>query len=219
MNFKYTNRQEAGVCLLNRFRTQLPSSFEIVAIPNGGIWIAEAFARYYEKPIHIFVSQKIHLFRMPFIGLGALTDRNIYLNQSRIDELQLTKEQLDFSIENAIYSAKQKSIFMQPYFLEDTEKNILLFDDGIASGYTILGAIRDLHQCYTRQIIVLSPVISSEAYDLLKKQQNSLDIMFEHLSKERSFMVDDYYKDFSKIQNNDVVDLLMQMNKYGGKKI
>lgn len=219
MDFKYTNRREAGISLLNRFKNQLPSSpFEIVAIPNGGIRIAEVFARFYNKPIRIFVSQKIHLSHMPFIGLGALTARNIYLNQSRIDTLQLTKEQLDFSIESAIHGAKQKIFFMKKYILENTEKNILLFDDGIASGYTVLGAIRDLQQCYNRQIIVLSPVISNEAYKLLKRQQGSHDIMFEHLSEKRNFMVDDYYKEFSKIKNNEANDLLFQINA-GGRKI
>lgn len=165
-----------------------------------------------KKPIYIFVSQKIHLSHMSFIGLGALTDRNIYLNQRRIDVLQLTKEQLNFSIENAICSAKQKNLFMKSYFLKDTDRNILLFDDGIASGYTVLGAISDLYQNSDRQIVVLSPVISSESYDLLKNHQNSPTIIFEHLSAEKSFMVDDYYKDFSKIQVNDAVDLLMQIN-------
>ena len=91
------------------------------------------------------------------------------------------------------------------------DKTAILVDDGLATGHTMLAAIKSVKKSKPEKIIVAVPIASKNAYDLIKKECD--EIVCLHVSESWAFAVGGFYEEFHQLTDEEVVELLRKANE------
>ena len=92
------------------------------------------------------------------------------------------------------------------------EKTVIVIDDGIATGNTLLATIRILKKSKPGKIIVAAPVISRSAAKLLSGE---VDELITVLIPETFYGVGAFYKDFAQVSDEEVIECLDKLRELG----
>ena len=218
----FKDRTDAGKELANKlFGYKLVSPI-VIALPRGGVSVAKPIADILHAKLDIMVSKKIGAPGNPELAIGAVTSHGDYVISAyvgSIHELILPgQNKWDYLQEQMVYLIKDSSEREARYKegltingkdnqeISYKDQNIILVDDGTATGMTALAAIKSIKKQNPLQIILAIPVISSEAYDEIKPQVNKI----ETLKIPREFIaVGVHYKDFNAVTDEEIKGLLI----------
>lgn len=200
MNCMFRNRTEAGILLANKLKKYKNDAGIVLAVPRGGIPVAYAVAKELGFPIEVVLTKKIgHPLNKEYaIGAASLTDyfvvphENVsaaYIEQ----ELKLIRSRL-----KEMYSK-----FMGDQLPGNLEgKTVIVVDDGVATGNTLLGTVHVLRKSKPGKIIIAVPVASANAVEMLSKE---VDEMVTVLVPETFYGVGAFYIDFEQVSDDEVM--------------
>lgn len=211
----FKNRKEAGVSLAKELgRSTIKLSNPIVfGIPRGGIPIGYQIAKQLGCPLDTIVLRKLPIPDDPEAGFGAVTlDKVTVLNEPLVSQLGLEKSEIDRIIRTVYQEVlRRNKVYRQgkpvPVL---TNRSVILADDGLASGYTMLAAIQFARQHQGKDIIVVSPVAHREAYQLVKQQADRVLVL--HLSGLLYFAVASFYCEFPDMADTEIIAYLETPN-------
>lgn len=207
----FLNREEAGTLLADKLiNFSNKKDAVIVAIPRGGVPVGAIIAKKLNLPLEIVLSKKIgHPFNKEY-AIGAVTLNSIILNESvpGISKLYIEEE-----------TAKNRSILeqrYQTYYGKQTplnlkNKDVIIVDDGVATGNTLISSILLIELQHPSSIIVALPVAPPNALKRIKK----LEIVSTTicLSTPLNFYaVGQFYEDFNQVNDQEVIKLLKDSN-------
>ena len=209
---KYSDRASAGQKLADK----IPSEWGIDAIwgvANGGVVVAGEVARILNKRLDVSFSAKLPLPWNPEVAIGVvtvggkiITNQGMYrkIGMSYMELQKITRERYSF------LKRRHDNIISEDILkpLDCRDKNVLIIDDGIATGYTVIGTVRDIKSQQPSSIYLATPVIHSDALNRLKK--NFSDIIGLIVSESRVFAVSSYYRSFPQIGDRQVRDILKE---------
>jgi putative phosphoribosyl transferase len=170
-SFVFSDRLQAGNLFGKKLREFVGGkSVIILAVPAGGVPVAYAVAKELLAPMDVLVVRKIQIPWNPEAGFGALTsDGKIVINEDLVKLLDLTEDEIQTSILNTkenLHARLQK--FRGDKLMPDlADKVVILIDDGLASGFTMLAAVRSVREKRPKKIIVAIPTASLGAIELL----------------------------------------------------
>jgi len=204
----FKNREDAGrVCAAKLWQEGINGDV-IAAIPRGGVVVAAPIAEKLKIPLKLILPKKIGAPHNEEVAIGAVTaDGSLALNEEYIGLLGLSSE----VVGKQIKKAQQKIKEMQNiYNIDNTNydysnKSVLLVDDGLATGYTVLAAGLSLKKQGAKSITVVVPVASTEAINLLK---NNGFAVFSLMVPEEFYAVGQFYEDFRPVETEEVLTLL-----------
>jgi putative phosphoribosyl transferase len=147
-------------------------------------------------------------------GFGAFTwDGTTVLNENLVEQLDLTEEE----IKEAILKTKKNILERQRKFREDRpmpnlkDKIVLLVDDGLASGFTILAAAKALRKSAPKKIVVAVPTASLGA---IKLHSSELDeIVCFNIRTQSRFAVAEAYENWYDLSDEEVISILKKSSK------
>lgn len=193
--------------LLKKYNSQTDAI--ILAIPRGGLELGAILRKELNLPLDIVATKKITLPQNEEYAIGAVDpEGSIELNPEATtyqipDENDLKKE-----------SEHLKTILQKRYEeyrgketpLPDLKnKTLIVIDDGMATGYTVLAAVRFLRRQHPKKIILAVPVSSEEAHALLNPEVDELICPF---LPENFYAVGQFYKDFPQVSDEKATQLL-----------
>jgi len=201
------DRSQAGLLLSKKLNKYKHTNTIILAVPRGGVPVGNSLAKNLHLPLDIILSKKIgHPYNKEF-AIGAVSQDSIIIDhdnkipQKYIDaEIIRLQEVLRGKYE--YYRGTQK-----PLDIED--KNVILVDDGIATGNTLLASIAMLRKKNPAQIIVAVPVLPYEMVSVFKK--NADELVYLIASKDFSG-VGSFYKLFDQVEDEEVTHILNTSN-------
>ena len=208
----YTNREEAGKLLANKL-TNYKDNKEvvIVAIPRGGVPVGYEIFNKLNVPLEIVLSKKIgHPFNKEY-AIGAVTIENSILSDAAkevspvyiYDETEQVRALL--KQRHQLYYGNKK-----PLPLKD--KIVILVDDGIATGNTIISCIQLLQLQKPSKIVVALPVAPNSALRKIREMPEVNEVIC--LSAPVNFQaVGQFYEEFDQVNDNEVVVLLKKANE------
>ena len=140
----FKDRKEAGRLLAQRLSGYKDVDGIVLGIPSGGVPVAAEIAKVLGLSLDVIIVRKIQLPDNPEAGFGAVgPDGEVSLNTNLISQLHLTKEEVERQIQITVDTIKRrKELFREGRqfpLLED--KVVIIVDDGLASGYTMLSAV------------------------------------------------------------------------------
>lgn len=168
---RFHDRTDAGKRLAEKLREYLGTEVVVFAIPRGGVPVAATVATKLGLRLDLIIPRKIPIPYNPEAGYGAVTeDGVIVLNEPLVAELNLSKSQIQRQAEEVRAEIERRSaLFRNQLPRQDVSgKTVIIIDDGLASGYTMMAAVASLQRRKANRIVVAVPVASGAACDLVK---------------------------------------------------
>lgn len=216
----FRNRSDAGRILAESLTHYQGSDVLVFAIPRGGIPVAVEVAKKLGSKLDIIVPRKIPIPDNPEAGYGAVTeDGVIVLNEPLVRELQLTRLQIERQAEEVRAEIRRRhSVYRAKLMPSSVEGKIaIIVDDGLASGYTMMAAIRSIRQQGAMKVVAAAPVASSSAWELIKTVAD--EVACPVVSYHYPFAVAGFYRHWHDLTDEEVLDDLEGFVKgYRGRK-
>jgi len=209
MHVLFEDRLEAGKRMAKRLARFHGTDAVIIAIPRGGIPVAAAAAHRLQLQWSFVVTRKLPVPANPEAGFGAVADDGAtVLNTAMLSGLGLSKEQVD-SITTRVGAevSRRAELYsrVRP-FIDVCDKAVIVLDDGVASGYTMLAAIKSMRKQRPATIIAAAPVASRSAASLIEESADECE--FEIVSPAVPFAVADFYVVWHDLTDDEVLPIL-----------
>ncbi|MDD1719069.1 MAG: phosphoribosyltransferase [Methanoregulaceae archaeon] len=181
----------------------------VAAIPAGGVPVGIGVARETGAPLVISVVRKIAIPWNPEAGFGAIGwDEQVCMNDEMLPYLHLTDREIDAAIEKTLGNVRERvrKFGGEPAGSLFAGGAVLLTDDGLASGYTMMAAIRATRRMRPAEVIVAVPTASDSA---VRKIAPLCDrIVCLNIRSGSSFAVASAYREWHDLTDEEVYSLL-----------
>jgi putative phosphoribosyl transferase len=204
----FSKRVEAGRRLAAALSGVVDSNAIVLAIPRGGVAVGFEVANSLAIPLDIIVPRKIGAPNNPELAVGAVTEEGIIILDDRIiGYLQVTREYIREESERQRQEIRRRLRLYRGDIPYPNLKNreVIIVDDGIATGYTMKAALASVRRKGARKVVVGVPVGPSDTIKDLKKEADSVFCLH---TPEHFYAIGQFYEDFAQISDEDVVRLL-----------
>lgn len=203
----YTNRQDASLKLISLLDKFKKDKCVILAIPRGGVPIGYYIARKFHFPMDLLLTKKIGHPLNKEVAIGAVSLENEiiddypYISKGYIDDQIL-------EIREALKKRYEKFVCNRTP-LNVKNKTVIIVDDGIATGNTLLAAIKMIRGKSPKKIVVAVPVAPT---DSAQKIGDNVDEFICPLITDDFIGVGGYYMDFSQVSDEEVVQFMNKIS-------
>ncbi len=214
MKRQFRDRHEAGELLAGKLAAYANKPNVIVlALPRGGVPVAAQVAKSLNLPLDVFVVRKLGLPGHPELAMGAIATGGVRVfNGDVINSLRVPDEVI-----NAVTAEEFQELKRREQSYRDDlpppeveAKTVIIVDDGIATGSTMVAAVAALRQLGAGPIIVATPTVARSTYDYLR---TIADDVVAVIVPEEFYGVGQWYQDFSQTSDEEVHQLLAELNR------
>ena len=204
----FRDRIDAGFQLAQKLKKYQGDPGVILAVPRGGVPVAYAVARELGFPLEVILTKKIgHPVNKEYaIGAVSLTDEFF------IPHAHASQEYIDDEIDRV----RKKLGEMYHKFLGNKEpedlkgRTVIVIDDGIATGNTLLMTVHMLKKKQPAKIIIAVPVASRNA---IRRLSREVDEVISVMIPEQFYGVGAFYEDFEQVDDDEVIYYLERLRK------
>jgi putative phosphoribosyl transferase len=217
MHLPFADRVEAGRLLARELASRPIAGLEdgdavVLALTRGGVPVAFAVADRLCLPLDIVVVRKLGVPWQPELAMGAIASGTRVLDENLIRQLGIPAEDLEESIasEQAEMQRREEVYRGGTPALDLHGRPAILIDDGLATGNTMLAAVRHVRTLKPSSVIIGVPVGPREACDRLRSEVDDLVCLATpHLF----CAVGEWYRDFEQVSDAEVRKLLAQSRR------
>jgi predicted phosphoribosyltransferase len=206
----FRNREQAGFLLAARLKGRSLRDPLVLAIPRGGIVVGAILAEELDAELDVVLSRKLRAPDQPELALGAISESGeVYLNrhgEGLADALEnyLAGEQRRQMAEIARRQKLFRAVRPQA---SCTGRSVIVTDDGIATGSTMIAALKVVRGQRPHELIVAVPVASP---DRLVEIRSYCDEVVCLLTSARFWAIGQFYEDFTQVEDEEAVRLLRE---------
>jgi putative phosphoribosyl transferase len=230
MSTKFHDRKEAGLLLAERLKVYnrntfgseeetKKESFIVMAIPRGGVILGDIIASELNIGMDIIICKKIGAQNNPELAIGAvMADGSYIINDEIVNRINTSPEYISKQVEIQKKEIERRLIEFRGNKEYNNNKNklkdkvVILVDDGIATGATMLAAVKWLKEKhYCKRLIVAVPVAPLES-SILEKLNQIADKVIVIFTPYDFAAVGQFYEHFDQVSDKEVKEI---MNKYG----
>jgi len=205
----FKDRIEAGYLLAEKLVRYRNSDALILGIPSGGVPIASVIAHLLGKPMDLIIVRKIQIPYNPEAGFGAVgPEGDIILNERVLNQLSLTEKEMKAQIQKTMDGInKRNQLFRQnKAFPGLKDKDVIVVDDGLASGYTMFAAIKFIKKKYPQKVIVAVPTGSERTVEFVLSVVDELVCL--NVRGRFPFAVADAYRNWYDLTDEEVLRII-----------
>lgn len=211
---RFKNRKEAGEKLAGQLKDKVDKNTVVLAIPRGGVVVGFEVAQKYNLPLDVIIPRKLGAPHNPELAVGAVTGRGeVYLDESTAKMVGVDREYLEKEVKKKICEIEmRKKLYREGKKPVDVEgKKVILVDDGVATGSTMIAAIKALESRNPEKIIAAVPVSPIDTYHQLQKTTD--EVVCLHATN-YFFAVGQFYTDFTQTTHDEVKELLRKSERF-----
>lgn len=207
--FVFKDQISAGEKLAEKLQDYKNKNAIVLAIPRGGVATGYGVVKKLGLPLEVIVTRKIGAPGNAELAIGAVgeTEGSLWLNEKLIRELGVRRDEIEKEIKIQKLEIKRRERLYragkEPIDLEN--KVVILIDDGLATGATMMAAAREVRNMKAGKVIVAVPVAPKETVERLKAEVDEV-ICLETPSL--FFAVGQWYEDFRQYSDEEVKRLL-----------
>ncbi len=209
---RFRDRRDAGRQLAARLEPYRERPGVVVlGLLRGGVVVAAEIARELALPLDVMICRKIGAPENPELAIGAVAEGGgAYLNEESLEATGASPSYVKSAIDRGQAEiARRQKLFRdgKPLSLP-LETTTLVVDDGIATGATLMAAIRALRRSGVGRIVVAVPVAPSDTVDLLRPLVERVIVLWIPVSFSA---VGVFYDDFTQVSDEEVLDVLAKV--------
>lgn len=199
----FESRHKAALMLIPHLEKYRNEQGVVLAVPRGGVPLGYEIAKYFNLPLQLLMTKKIGHPLNSEVAIGAVGLEDDFVVNTRGITQNYIDEQT--ALIRKSLNDRYKRFMGNRSPVNPENKMVIIVDDGIATGNTIIGEIRILRRKHPKEIIVAVPVAPVETASELKKYVDDFVCLHE---AEHFAGVGHYYDDFSEVSDDEVVSLL-----------
>jgi len=205
----FRDRTEAGRILARRLKPVVAGSYALIlALPRGGVPVGFEIAQALHADLDVFLVRKLGVPGQEELGMGAIASGGVrVLNEPLIQYLDISPNAVA-----RITAHEQHEIERRERAYRDgrpalpiVKRTVMLVDDGLATGASMLAAARAVRAQKPKRIIVAVPVASRDACEEFR---GDVDEVICAETPEPFYSVGTWYEDFSQTSDSEVRELL-----------
>ena len=215
----FRDRHEAGVRLAERLKVVLPGVAGarplVLALPRGGLPVAAPVAEALGADLDVLVVRKIGAPSNPEYAMGAVgEDGVVVIDHAVRQRLHVTEDAIRLRAQDARDEVARRVAAYRPGAGPPTlaGRDVIVVDDGLATGSTAAAAVRVARQMGARRITLAVPVGSREAVDRLRGMVDDLVCL---QTPDPFWAVGEHYETFGQLDDAEVVRILTDHRRPG----
>jgi len=205
----FQDRAHAGQVLAEMLASYRGTDTIVFGIPAGGVPVGVTIARQLELPFDVSVVSKITLPWNTEAGYGAVAfDGTVKLNQGLLPRLGLSEQEIQEGIRKTTskVARRVRDLRGDAPFPSLAGRSVILVDDGIASGFTMLVAIEAVRGAKAEHIVVAVPTGHSDPVDNIASKVEAL--YCANVRGGLRFAVADAYERWSDVSEEELIGIL-----------
>lgn len=187
------------------------SSVIIMAIPRGGIIIGNIIAKELRTKLDLVVTRKIGAPFNPELAIGAVMPDGSYFLNDVAEMINISQNYIESQIRKEVKEIERRLIEFRgrkEYDNKLEDAIVVLVDDGIATGATILAStkwIKDKHNC--KQLIIAVPLAPREILEDLNRAAGKVIVLY---TPEPFGAVGRFYQNFKQVSDDEVKEIMKE---------
>ncbi len=202
----FKDRADAGKKLAAVLKKYEGPETIVYALPRGGVVVGAEVANALHVPLDLVVTRKIGQPLNPEYAIAAVSENGkLVVNQNEVSQIDTSwfKEKIARQIAEA---KRRRKKYSSHDFLSPAGKIAILVDDGIATGLTMLAAIKELRSYAPKKLVVAVPVSPTDSTAIIRKQVDEFVCL--HIDPEYLGAVASYYSTFPQVEDEEVVEIM-----------
>ena len=215
-NMIFNDRRDAGKRLAKRLQTLKEKNPVVLALPRGGVPVGLEIARALRAPLDLVLVRKVGAPLEQELAVGAVTDGKdpeLVTNARLLAELAVSPEYLEEARMEAVREIERR----RRLYLGDRPPvdlagcTAIVTDDGVATGATMLAALRGIQRRNPIRILLAVPVAPELALELLHPEVDKT-VCLQMPPHFRT--VGEFYRTFPQLRDDEVIALLDQARAF-----
>lgn len=201
----FKNRKEAGEILAGKLLKLNSKDTIVLAVPRGGVPVGFEVARLLRVPLEPIMIKKIGHPANKEYAIGATSMDEFFIASQE----HIPKEYIDAEL----VLIRRRLTEMYSKFMGQKRPtnlkgmNVILVDDGMATGHTMMATLHVVKKSLPNQIIVAIPVASNNAIKLVKTLANVVVCIY---IPDEFYGVGSFYEDFEQLTDKEVIGFFNQ---------
>jgi predicted phosphoribosyltransferase len=204
----FRDRRHAAEVLAGELKGRRLRDPLVLGIPRGGVVLAAVLARELGAEFDVVLARKIRAPYQPEYALGAISeDGRVTLGVDVQDVPGVTEEYLDEEVREQLAEIDRRKRLIRAIrpAAVVADRSVIVTDDGIATGATMIAALQATRQQHPRELIVAVPVASPER--LAEVSRWCDDAVCLH-APDDFHAVGQFYDQFDPVEDEEVLELL-----------
>lgn len=214
----FEDRRDAGKRLAEELEEYRGTDGLVLALPRGGAVVGFEVASALQLPLDVFISRKIGAPGNPELAIGAVAEIDgVWTDQDAVALLGIPETYIQEEVDRQKQEIERRiQMYRQGGSLPPLAgKTVIVVDDGVATGYTMLAALRGIRKADPALLVAAVPVAPEET---LWKVSREADRTVCLATPEPFLAVGFHYVGFEQVSDQEVVDLLQRARQQQGIK-
>lgn len=206
----FRDREDAAMQLSEKLKELELRDPLVLGIPRGGVVTAAVLARELGAELDIMLSRKLRAPYQPELAVGAIgEDGHVYLDKRTAEASGITAEYLERERRYQLDElARRQKLFRATKPAASVEgRSVIVTDDGIATGSTMIAALRVVRNRQPHELIAAVPVAPPDRLDPIRE---SCDRLICLQTPAGFWAVGQFYEQFEQVSDEQVVELLRE---------
>ncbi len=204
----FEDRMDAGKQLAEKLADIAQKDGVVLAIPRGGVVVGAEIAKKFGLKMDIIIPRKIGSPGNPEAAIGAVAqDGTTIIDSHLIERMGISESELKNIVSSKINEIKRR---MLVYVGNESPRNykgkqLIVVDDGVATGYTMVAALRSVRNYQPGEIVLSVPVAPPDVLLMLEKEVDRVVCLY---TPETFYGVGQFYRHFEQTSDEEVINIL-----------
>jgi putative phosphoribosyl transferase len=203
----FRDRVDAGNLLAEKLAKNGHTPTVVLGIPRGGVILADIVAKRLGADLDIVIPRKLGAPENEELAIGAvMEDGTSYINRYIVNALHISQDYIENEKARQAAEIKRRATaYRKPGSYKIAGRNVILVDDGIATGATVIASARWVKKQHPLKLIVAVPVAPPQSVELLEQESDFVIV----LDTPRDFSsVGQFYQEFTPVSDDQVTHVM-----------
>lgn len=203
----FADRAAAGRALAAAVHhLDLPPPVLVLGLARGGVPVAREIARVLHAPLDVLIVRKVGMLGYPELAMGAIAPCGVEVREPGMERAGLERQFAEVaSRERAEMARRERTYRGGRLPLDLRGATVVLADDGLATGSTMIAAVRAARRLGAKYVVVAAPVASTEAAARAAEEADATAILQVPADL---LAIGAWYRDFEQVEDVQVQALL-----------
>ena len=205
---KFRDRIDAGNLLAERLAKHGYTPATVLGIPRGGVILADIVAKKLAADFDIVIPRKLGAPENEELAIGAvMEDGTSYINRYIVSALRIPQHYIESErVRQAAEIRRRSAAYRKPDLSYNiTDKNVIIVDDGIATGATVIASARWARKQHPLSLTIAVPVAPSQSVEVLEQESDSVIVL--HMPHDFG-SVGQFYEEFGPVSDDQVTQIM-----------